>query len=153
MNNPSIFTPKGVHAKSASLRALERVGIILDITITKPGDLARFARIGLPVTAFERFTQGALTRKEADWIIPARTFTHRKSGDGKLTSEESDKLIRAAKVQALAVEVLGTEEKATLWLHKPRTIFDGLNAVEYMKTEQGAQLVEEALIRMDEGYF
>ncbi|MEY4590235.1 MAG: hypothetical protein RL497_2311 [Pseudomonadota bacterium] len=153
MSKPAIFTPKKIQTKSVSARALSRVGEILNVVITNQGDFARHARSGLPVTAFERFTLSGFTRKEADWIIPARTFSHRKGGNGKLTTDESDKLIRAARIQALAYEVLGSEEKAKLWLHKARTAFEGLSAMEFMKTEHGAQLVEESLIAMDEGYF
>jgi uncharacterized protein (DUF2384 family) len=39
------------------------------------------------------------------------------------------------------------------WLNKPRKIFDGLSAIELIKTEPGASLVEETLIQLDEGYF
>jgi len=153
MTNIAVFTPKSVHTKTASVRALTKLGQLLNISIKNPNDLARFARGGLPVSAFETFTQHGFSRKEAEWIIPARTFTHRKGGDGRLTIDESDKLIRAARIQSLAYEVLGIEEKALAWLHKERQLFDGLSAMEYMKTEQGAQQVEEALIQLDEGYF
>lgn len=81
-----------------------------------------------------------------DWIIPPRTLSHRLKINERLTIDESDKLIRAAKIQALTSEVLGSEEKAAAWLHKERKIFDGLSAMELMKTELGAQLVEETLI-------
>ena len=61
--------------------------------------------------------------------------------------------LRAARLQALAREVLGSDDKALQWLHKPRRMFDQLSAMELMKTEAGAQLVEEVLSQLDAGYF
>lgn len=148
MTKEAVFTPKPGLAKTASARALSKMGSILNITINSYADLARHARAGLPVSSFETFTQQGFSRKEVDWIIPARTFTHRKAGEGRLTMDESDKLIRAASIQSLAYEVLGSEEKALAWLHKERKLFDGLSAMEAMKTEHGAQQVQEALIQL-----
>ncbi len=148
------FTPKASKSKPAQVRALAKIASSLNVTIKSTRDLSRLARAGLPTTAFESFSKRefGFTRKEMEWIIPIRTFSHRKSG-GHLTLDESDKLIRAARIQALAAEVLGSEEKALRWLHQERTAFDNLSAMELMKTEQGAHQVEEALIQLDEGFF
>ncbi len=150
----NIYTPSTPHAKSASSRALLKAGLALNISIKNTAELLQLARVGLPADSFEAFTKNnGFARKDWDWIIPVRTLSHRRKGNGRLSIEESDKLIRAAKIQALAVEVLGSEDKATAWLHKPRAIFDGCSAMEQMKTELGAQVVEETLIQLDEGYF
>lgn len=66
-------------------------------------------------------------------------------------ADETEGSLRIAKITALAQEVLGAE-KATDWLNKPRKTFDGLSAMELIKTEPGASLVEETLIQLDEGY-
>lgn len=152
-NSTPVYTPKRDNAKSVSARALGKVAASLNIKVTTTKDLAKHARIGLTTTSFECFARKGFTRKEMDWIIPARTLSHRQKGGGRLTTEESDKLIRVAKIQALASEVLGSEEKAKAWLHKGRKMFDGLSAMELIKTELGAQEVEEVLISIDEGYF
>lgn len=148
------FTPKTSTSKPAQVRALAKIASSLNVTIKSTRDLSRLARAGLPTASFETFSKQefGFSRKEMEWIIPARTFSHRKT-DGRLTLDESDKLIRAARIQALATEVLGSEEKASRWLHQERSIFDELSAMELMKTEQGAQQVEDALIQLDEGYF
>jgi putative toxin-antitoxin system antitoxin component (TIGR02293 family) len=149
----SVYTPKHTHAKTASVRALRKMAVSLNVSIINAKDLIKLSRRGLPAASFESFTKHGFTRKEMEWIIPPRTLSHRQKGDGFLSIEESDKLIRAAKIQALAAEVLGAEEKAISWLHKERNIFDGLSAMELMKTELGAQQVEDALIQLDEGFF
>ena len=66
-------------------------------------------------------------------------------------ADEAEITLRIAKIIALAQKVLGAE-KATDWLNKPRKVFDGLSAMELVKTESGASLVQEKLIQLDEGY-
>lgn len=65
--------------------------------------------------------------------------------------DEAETAHRIVKITALAQKVLGAE-KATDWLNKPRKVFDGLSAMELIKTESGASLVQEKLIQLDEGY-
>lgn len=149
----SDFIPKRAPAQTASSRALAKMAQSLNIPIAVQADLSKWARTGLPTHSFVSFSQVGFTRKELEWIIPPRTFTHRQKDQGVLTLEESDKLLRAAKINALAIEVLGNEAKALAWLHKERSLFNRLSAMELIKTEHGAQLVEEALIQLDEGYF
>ena len=49
MTKEAVFTPKPGLAKTASARALSKMGSILNITINSYADLARHARAGLPV--------------------------------------------------------------------------------------------------------
>jgi putative toxin-antitoxin system antitoxin component (TIGR02293 family) len=154
MSNPHVdFTPSRPRTQSASKRALINMGQSLNLKINVPADLSKLARAGLPTASFALFVKKGFSRAELDWIIPARTFTHRQKNKGVLTIEESDKLLRAAKIQALAWEVLGDSTKANNWLHQKRALFNGISAMELIRTEHGAQLVEEALIQMEEGYF
>jgi uncharacterized protein (DUF2384 family) len=106
----AIYTPKSGGIKSASVRALGKMAITLNVPIASVKDLHRLSRAGLSASAFEAFAKKVFSRKDMEWIIPARTFSHRQKGGGRLTTEESDKLLRAAKIQALASEILGSEE-------------------------------------------
>ena len=49
------------------------------------------------------FSEGEIQR----FIIPARTRRHREAKKERLTVEESDRLVRMARVQALAEDVFG----------------------------------------------
>ena len=57
--------------------------------------------------------------------------------------EESDKVVRIARITALAEKVFGNEEKAFRWLRKPKRRFASRTPLEVLATEAGAQLVEE----------
>lgn len=147
----SEFTPEKVN-KGVSARVMARVGSILHIGLKTPLDVVRVSREGIVTSAVDLLVDQGFNRRDLDWIIPLRTLTHRREKGQKLTTDETERWLRAAKISALAQEVLGAD-KAMAWLNKPRNIFDGLSAMELIKTEPGASLVEETLIQLDEGYF
>ncbi len=147
----SEFTPEKAN-KGVSARVMARVGSILHIGLKTPLDVVRVSREGIVTSAVDLLVDQGFNRRDLDWIIPLRTLTHRREKGQKLTTDETERWLRAAKISALAQEVLGAD-KAMAWLNKPRKIFDGLSAMELIKTEPGASLVEETLIQLDEGYF
>ena len=154
MNEASaVFTPQSDQKKSASARALDKVAKMLKVPLKTSVDIVRLTRKGIDPDAVGELVKQGFTKSEIDWIVPARTLTHRRQKRERLTSEESGRWFRAAKLQTLAKEVFGDDDKALLWLHKPRKVFDNLSAMELMKTEAGAQLVEEVLGQLDSGYF
>ncbi|MDR7088927.1 antitoxin Xre/MbcA/ParS toxin-binding domain-containing protein [Cellvibrio fibrivorans] len=147
----SEFTPEKAN-KGVSARVMARVGSILHIGLKTPLDVVRVSREGIVTSAVDLLVDQGFNRRDLDWIIPLRTLTHRREKGQKLTTDETERWLRAAKISALAQEVLGAD-KAMAWLNKPRKVFDGLSAMELIKTEPGASLVEETLIQLDEGYF
>ena len=69
------------------------------------------------------------------------------------TAHNADGLLHASKIGAMAGAVFGDSETALAWLREPRRSFGGVSALELLRTEAGAQVVEEALGQLDEGYF
>jgi len=70
--------------------------------------LASLAERGLPLTTVSRMTRHGLTRDEVhSLVIHRRTFKHRKSNKQKLSQEESDRAIRAARLLSRAQATLG----------------------------------------------
>ncbi|MBB5503171.1 MbcA/ParS/Xre antitoxin family protein [Paraburkholderia sp. MM5384-R2] len=59
---------------------------------------------------------------------------------------------RLAKIVAQAIAVFREQDQAIRWLVMPHKQFAGRTALEMAKTEDDARLVEEALVRIDEGY-
>lgn len=97
--------------------------------------------------------EGILERQELDALVPRRTLSHRREQGQRLKRDESDALARVAKVAILAEHVFGESGRARRWLRSPKRAFKGLTPREMLATSEGAQLVEEALIRINEGYF
>jgi putative toxin-antitoxin system antitoxin component (TIGR02293 family) len=86
------------------------------------------------------------------FIVPRRTLVHRKTRRESLTHDESDRAVRIARVTSLAEEVFGDDAKASRWLRKAKTRFEGRSPLEMLRTEAGARLVEEMLLQLDYGF-
>ncbi|MGF6634872.1 putative toxin-antitoxin system antitoxin component (TIGR02293 family) [Paraburkholderia sp. MM6662-R1] len=87
------------------------------------------------------------------FIIPRRTLAHRRQKHERLSAEESDRAIRLARILARANIAFGNAEKAMRWLRGAQVRFAGRNALQMTGAEQGARLVEEALVQFNEGFF
>jgi len=129
---------------------------VLRKAVKKPDDLARLVRKGLPagsVTALaEKLHLGntVLSRKLG---IPQRTLTRRRSQASPLTPAESDRMVRAARVYANAVEMIGDKEKAIEWLSTPNRALGGERPLDQLDTDMGARMVEDILGRMAYGVY
>jgi len=148
-----VFTPKMPIPQTASARALARVGEMLNVPLKTPVDVVRLTKARIEPNAVDELIKQGYKKSDIHWVVPARTLTHRRKNHERLTTEESGRWFRAAKLQALAKEVLGDDDAALRWLHKPRKAFDNLSAIELMQTEAGGQIVEEVLGQLDAGFF
>jgi putative toxin-antitoxin system antitoxin component (TIGR02293 family) len=129
---------------------------VLRKIVKQPDDLARLVREGLPVgsvTALAHKLQirnSVLSRKLG---IPQRTLTRRLSQQSLLTSAESDRTVRMARVYANAVDMIGDEEKAVEWLRTPNRALAGEKPLDHLDTDVGAQMVEDILGRIAYGVY
>jgi putative toxin-antitoxin system antitoxin component (TIGR02293 family) len=92
----------------------------------------------------------SLDRLAALVDIPPATF-YRRKGTRKFTKQESDRLVRFARLWWLACDVFEGEEGARSWLKAPQFGLEGAVPLEYAFTEAGARAVEELLHRIDRG--
>jgi putative toxin-antitoxin system antitoxin component (TIGR02293 family) len=118
----------------------------------KEADLVGLVRRGLPVGSAQFvLDSGRLTPAELDHVVlPRKTFANRKKL-GTLTPEQSDRLIRVARVLATAEEVFGSQEKAAVWLRRPTTALDGQRPLQLLDTDEGARAVDTLLGRIAHG--
>ncbi len=68
-----------------------------------------------------------------------------------LTVEESDRVVRLARIQALAEEVFGDAPKANRWLRERLGLLDNKSPLDVARTESGARLIEQLLAKIDWG--
>jgi putative toxin-antitoxin system antitoxin component (TIGR02293 family) len=129
---------------------------ILRRTVKKPDDLAELVREGLPAASVtvlaERLDIGSTTLSEK-LGIPLRTLTRRLSQRSRLTSSESDRMVRLARVFATAVEMIGDETKAVEWLQTPNRALGGQRPIDQLDTDVGAREVEHLLGRIAYGVY
>jgi putative toxin-antitoxin system antitoxin component (TIGR02293 family) len=113
------------------------------------------ARTGLPYAALEaiaaRFEipQETLVRV---LHLPPRTLARRKKAR-RLSADESDRLLRLARVAAGAEDVLGSRERAGGWLRGPVRALGGVRPLDLLDTDLGAQQVERILGRIEHGVY
>jgi putative toxin-antitoxin system antitoxin component (TIGR02293 family) len=113
--------------------------------------LAYSVEKGLPVSALEKLANRISpqdTRRFAYRVVPKPTLERRRRAKQLLTTEESDRLARVAKVFAFGVEVFGDEAKVRSFLNRPHPMLDDKAPLEVaLATGPGADAVINLLGR------
>lgn len=124
----------------------------LGTDIHSEADLARVVRRGIRPSVLAHIRRAGFSQKEIEqYIIPSRTLRHRRVRRKPLSTEESDRVVRMTRIQALAEDVFGDIENAGRWLREPLGILDGHSPLDVAATEAGARLIEELLAKIDWG--
>src|ERR1043166_3639115 len=74
--------------------------------------------------------------------IPPRTLARRKR-ERRFRPDESDRLLRVARIAALAEESLGGRDKAARWLKRPNRALGNVIPLDHLDTDLGARQVED----------
>jgi putative toxin-antitoxin system antitoxin component (TIGR02293 family) len=83
--------------------------------------------------------------------IPPRTLARRKQ-EGRLDPEESDRLVRVARIFGRALELFeGDVRAAREWLTSEQLALGGLVPLELAKTDVGAREVDDLIGRLEHG--
>lgn len=91
----------------------------LGADVFSEADLARLVQRGIRLGVLSHVQRAAFSRQEIErFIIPARTWRHRKAKKEPLSLEESDRVVRLARIQAMAEDVFGDVEKAARCLRE-----------------------------------
>jgi putative toxin-antitoxin system antitoxin component (TIGR02293 family) len=112
-------------------------------------------RDGIPAVAIDSLlaaaglSQGELARSLG---IPERTLARRKR-EGVLSTEESSKLLRLARVISRAQEVFDDSGAAIDWLKTPNAGLGGNTPLGLLDTDIGAEDVLDTLGRIEHGVF
>jgi putative toxin-antitoxin system antitoxin component (TIGR02293 family) len=134
----------------ATLNISEYIGIA-------PGsefDLAEIVEKGLPIDSLALLKRHGLTFSEVSEIVIApRTLKHRRSRGENLSHEETDRMVRLARVVALADDIFGDHSKALLWLRTEDDRIGGRRPLSMLQTDAGGRVIENLLWQIDEGVY
>jgi len=113
-------------------------------------------RRGLPFQVFQRFvrlTELSPHTLAAILLIPARTLPRRKA-QRRLQPDESDRLLRLARIYGKAIELFESDSQAAMrWLRGPVVALGGAAPLALCQTEPGALEVEHLIGRFQHGVF
>ncbi|HJR63630.1 MAG TPA: antitoxin Xre/MbcA/ParS toxin-binding domain-containing protein [Gemmatimonadaceae bacterium] len=127
---------------------------LLGLRVYEPLRIYATVRKGLSYASFLRFQRN--TELPAPVLadltqIPPRTLARRKQ-EGRLDPEESDRLVRVARIFGRALELFeGDVRAARDWLTSEQGALGGLVPLELAKTDVGAREVDDLIGRLEHG--
>ena len=128
---------------------------VMKARVRTDGRLRDRVRAGLPYSAVKALADrlelpvGSLGNALK---ISARTLARRRRV-GRLSPDESDRLVRLGRIAAMAEQTLGDPDKASRWLRKPNRALGGVVPLEHLDTDVGAREVESILGRIEHGVY
>lgn len=119
---------------------------VLGKVVRSQADLALAVRNRLPLSALRGLSQAGMTEQEIErFVIPQRTRRHRADRQQPLTVDESDRAVRLMRVQSLAEQTFGDQDKANRWLRRSLFELGGETPLVVAQTEAGARVIETIL--------
>src|SRR5947207_12913115 len=88
--------------------------------------------------------------KLAAKLCISRSTLQRRKAAGRLSPDESDKVVRFSRLLRHATAVFGDAERARAWLKHPQVGLGGALPLDYASTEAGAREVEDLLGRSED---
>ena len=110
---------------------------------------------GLPFDELEALREALdmPLEKLAPKLGMSKATLHRRKQEGRLTPDESDKVVRLARLLGVAVQVFGDEDNARRWLKGDQFGLGGAVPLDYAQTDAGAREVENLLWRIAYGVY
>ena len=126
---------------------------VLKQRIRRDVELEDAVREGLPARSLRSLAERTLTtlgQLQAVTRIDRSTFARRVRSRAKLKTDESDRVVRVARIAALAIEAMGRED-GLAWLHERNRPLGERIPIELLETDVGARQVEQVLGRIEHG--
>ena len=119
------------------------------------GETVECIRAGLPMVEFEALQDllGLGAEELAGHLAISRSTLIRRRKSRRLDAQESDRLLRYARLYARAEAVLGEAGAARNWLKQPARALGYIPPLEFAETEACAREVENLLGRIEHGVF
>lgn len=153
-------TESGVRSRTQTLghpRAeplYQRIEELLSSPIRDEADAAVKVQKGFSYKSLKNLSQYAAL---IPLLVAAEsTLRRRRETKSRFSMEESERLLRIARVIALAEETFGDPDSAKRWLKSPKRLLPDsppISPLELARTDPGARLIEERLLRTVHGVF
>jgi len=130
---------------------------VLRRNVASDRDLIAVVRAGLPVRALDYFLKlwaRELNQGDVYRVIgSARTLQRKRAHGTVLSTEESDRLARLARIVVRAEDALGDEVRARRWLTAENRALGGVPPLSLLDSDLGVLAVEQVLGRIEHGVY
>ncbi|HUR39779.1 MAG TPA: hypothetical protein VM240_01280 [Verrucomicrobiae bacterium] len=140
--------------KVGKLTLYTRMGRLLGERIESERDLVRIVGVGLPSTALDRLIDEIDI--DVRLIGPETTVRRRMQNKQQFTVDESERLVRLARITSMAEELFGDTQAAAAWLRAQTNYLpdsEPISPLELSQTDSGARLVEGLMLQTAHGIF
>ena len=149
------IAPSGSFQTQTKIKPIVVGTFDIDFVEISPNEMVEQVQRGFPLKRFEmlRGALGMPSEQLAAKVGMSKATFHRRQQEGKLTSDESDKVMRFGRLLVRAISVFESDEAARQWLSSPQHGLGGAVPLDYAETEVGAREVENLLGRIDYGVY
>ncbi|HEY1792905.1 MAG TPA: antitoxin Xre/MbcA/ParS toxin-binding domain-containing protein [Opitutaceae bacterium] len=120
-------------------------------------EMARRVEKGIPASAIRLLGKalelGSIAQIAALVQMSAKTAERRVRAKARLAPDESERVVRLARILSRAETVLESHDNARKWMARPLAILGGRSPLAMSATEPGARAVEQALGRLEHGVY
>ena len=136
-------------------KIVEEPTAVYATTSSAAGETVERIREGLPMVEFVALQEllGLGAEALAQHLTISRSTLVRRRKSGRLDMQESDRLLRYARLYARARTVLQDDAAARDWLKQPARALNFVTPLTFAETETGAREVEALLGRIEHGVF
>lgn len=161
MPNGYTIKPNGLQGKECAMSTTKDLlnvlggASIIRKRIESTRDMAEAIRQGIPYLSLIALATAAhleLNKMSTVLMIPMRTMARRRESK-RLTAEESDRLVRLARIFTHAINVFGDRDKAAKWIQRPNRALRNTAPIDTLDTDLGVQEVETILGRIEYGVY
>ena len=155
MPRPAFKAPSSKKSAGSSIQETARILGLRRVPANEL-DLADMAREGLPSATLSRlseslgWTRAALIEQLG---IAPRTAARRLTRREPLSTAESERVLRLARVLARAIKVFESRDAAKQWLQEASTALGERKPTDLLVTDIGTEVVLNELGKIDHGFF
>jgi len=144
-------------AGAAAIAALLGGATVLGRDVHTDLELTAEIERGLPSASLARLVEELRTGLSPEPIYSVvrceGDLERREQDRERLTSGESERLVRLARLVIRAEEALGERNTASRWMGKPNRALEGRRPLEWLATDADATRVEDVLGRIEHGVY
>lgn len=153
VNAPETFY--NLHNKYDRITSILGGSISVGSNISNDIDLINITRKGLPKSVVQTISAilGISMEKMSQLIHVSHRTIQRKSSTDLLNVYSTEQILEIADVISRGIEVLGTLERFTAWLHSKIRHLNYEKPINYLDTSFGTRLIKETLGRIEYGVY